>query len=115
MTQVFVKAGEIKQNGHKIFVYTVFSEGHSGYSESGSDIVCAALSSALELVMDILEKSDIDFGTDFDGDVPKARLTLSCSTKEHSDMARRIIEGYAQFVSDLSESYPEFVEITTEV
>lgn len=115
MTQVFVKAEEVKQNGHKLFVYTVLSEGHSGYSENGSDIVCAALSSALELVMDILEKSDIDFDADFDGDVPKARLSLSCKAKEQSDAARRIIEGYAQFVSDLSESYPEFVEITTEV
>lgn len=114
MTQVFVKAGKVKRNGHELFTYTVLSEGHSGYSENGSDIVCASLSSALELVMDILEKSDIDFDTDFDGDVPKARLSLSC-TKEQSEMARRIIEGYAQFVSDLSESYPEFVEITTEV
>ena len=36
--------------------------GHAGYAESGSDVVCAAVSSAVQLTANLLE--DFDFSPD---------------------------------------------------
>ena len=44
----------------------ILSEGHSGYGEEGTDIVCAAISSATELVVNILEQFSIDIDIEVD-------------------------------------------------
>ena len=52
-------------------VSSVTIEGHSGYAERGSDIICSAISGAVEVTMRMLEK---DSNATFDIDETKAMI-----------------------------------------
>ena len=84
--------------------------GHSGYSEAGSDIVCAAISSAAYMtantVTDILGLSP-EISVD-DGD-----MLLKLRTASDADRAADILSGFRLHIVGLQEQYPEFIELTT--
>ena len=100
---------------------TAFSEivtkGHSGYSEADSDIVCAAVSSACELTVDIFEQFGVDYSLDCDGDIPRVCFCISQNgaNKAKKQSIERIVGGFVKFCEDLAEAYPDYVTITTEV
>ncbi len=82
--------------------------GHSDYAEEGSDIVCAAVSSAaimtVNTVTEILgEKGDVKVEDGF--------LQFEASGKA----ARDIIMGLKLHLEGLSLEYPDYVTVTTEV
>lgn len=80
-------------------------EGHSGYSEEGSDIVCAAVSTAVELVADYLLKffpDDIKFNVD----EKTARIELRCCKRFCE--ADRQISILADFAESLQNQYSEY-------
>jgi len=93
------------------------TKGHSGYSEEGSDILCAAVSGATELVVNVLEKFSIDFSLKVDETKPYVLcdITQNESNALKSEIIQHVIEGYIGYISDLAESYPEYIEISTEV
>ena len=83
-------------------------KGHSGFAEEGSDIVCAAVSSAaimtVNTVTEILgEKGDVKVEDGF--------LQFKASGKA----ARDIIMGLKLHLEGLSAEYPDYVTVTTEV
>ncbi len=95
----------------------ISTEGHSGYAEEGADIICAAISSATELVVNILEQFDIDLSLEVDEEAPSVNIIIlesdeNCKRKKD---IKRVAEGYKSYVSDLAEAYPEYVTISTEV
>ena len=78
--------------------------GHSGYSEEGSDIVCASVSSAVYMVANTLTeiiKADADIKVD-DGFM---EIKLIETTKE-TDI---LFDGLKLHISQLSEQYPDYV------
>lgn len=87
--------------------------GHSDYSEAGSDIVCAAVSSAAYLtantVTDVLHLSprlEVD-----DGD-----MLLKLRTISDADRAYDILDGFRLHIEGLREQYPDHLTVTiTEV
>jgi len=93
------------------------TEGHSGYGEEGTDIICAAISSATELVVNILEQFSVDLDIEVDEEAPSVLVIVldGDSNRKKKDVIENIIEGYKGYITDLAEAYPEFIEISTEV
>ena len=85
--------------------------GHSGYSEAGSDIVCAAVSAVVSMV-----ESTIN---DVCGAKAKVRvkeadarvtLTLPASCDEE-DTVQAILAGMMLYLCNLREEYPDYIEV----
>ena len=93
------------------------TEGHSGYGEEGTDIICAAISSATELVVNILEQFSIDLNIEVDEEAPSVLVIIldGENNRKKKDTVKNIVEGYKGYITDLAEAYPEFIEISTEV
>ncbi len=83
-------------------------QGHSGFAEEGSDIVCAAVSSAaimtVNTITEILGEKDTS-------KVKDGFLQFEASGKA----ARDIIMGLKLHLEGLSQEYPDYVTVTTEV
>ena len=93
----------------KSYGYLSFEvKGHSGYANSGADIVCAAVSSVTELAINILESFSVDFKLDIRED--SAYVLLEIVQNESNFSKREIIEnivgGYAGYLKQLSGEYP---------
>ncbi len=87
--------------------YKGFSvSGHSGYSEAGSDIVCAAVSSAVMLTVN----NCID-GFNVDGSAEVTDDTVRFTVNEKSQDADRLIGSLREHLEALSEEYPENVAV----
>lgn len=88
--------------------------GHSGYAEAGSDIVCAAVSSAaymtVNTVTDVLGLSPA-VEADDDG-----AMLLRFGTMSEADRAADILDGFRLHIEGLREQYPDYLTVTiTEV
>ena len=81
--------------------------GHSDYSEQGSDIVCAAVSSAAYMAANtITDVQSLQAGiTDADGFL---KLSLS---QEDAKSAEVILNGLALHLHALSKAYSEFINV----
>ncbi len=81
--------------------------GHAGHGEEGSDIVCAAVSSAAYLAANTL--------TDFftvgaaAADDPNGRMTLT--VPPGSETAQQLLKGLEQHIRMLSAQYPGCIKI----
>ena len=83
-------------------------EGHSGYAEEGSDIVCAAVSSAAIMTVNTV--------TEILGEKGKVKVKDGFLQFEASGKpARDMIMGLKLHLEGLSEEYPDYVTVTTEV
>lgn len=80
--------------------------GHSGYAESGFDIVCAAVSSAVQLTANNI--------TDFFGIAAKVSAdenTVSLRLEVLSDDADKLINGLLTHLEFISEEFENNVDI----
>lgn len=99
-------AAEFKQRkGTGIVGFSI--KGHSGYSESGSDIVCAAVSSAAYMAVNTITdvigvKPEIDLSDGFLVLKLSLQDALKCSV---------ITEGLKLHVLALSEQYQDFIKV----
>lgn len=85
-------------------------QGHSGYAKAGEDIVCSAVSSAAYLTINTLvdifsQEAKIDCRDGF----------MSFYLNKGSQTAGDILEGLRQHLSALSEQYPQFLKVYSEV
>ena len=85
--------------------------GHSGYSEAGSDIVCAAVSA-------VVSKAEAT-NNDVCGAKAKVRvkeadaritLTLPASCDEE-DAVQAVLAGMMLYLCNLREEYPDYIEV----
>ena len=84
------------------------SKGHSYAAESGSDIVCAFVSSACYMTANtVTEILSLD-ATARDGD-GYMRLTINSSPEKAQD----ILNGLKLHFTELKKDYPDKIEITT--
>ena len=91
--------------------YGFLISGHSGFAESGEDIVCASVSSAAYMVANTITeilKADAEIAVD-DG---KMKLIVN---KEQRHITKDILLGLKLHLESLEEQYPEFLETLTEV
>ena len=89
--------------------------GHSGYADEGSDIVCAYISSAVEMVIALLCDS---YGVEAELDISEDTACVKCvisdssSNEEKKDDIAKIITVLYDRLSDLARLYPRNVKIT---
>ena len=87
-------------------VYDVTIDGHSGYAESGSDIVCSAISGAVEVTMRMLEKDPtVTF------DIDKANAIIKIAVKQPNTYTNDCLNSLIGFLEDLSSEYRKFLKI----
>ncbi len=89
--------------------------GHSGYSEEGSDIVCAYVSSATELLLGILiDQLGVDTETEISHDSADVALKIlnTDNNIRLKDCISAVFRGFIVQMSDISEQFPKFVAIT---
>ena len=96
-----------------------FVKGHSGYAAEGCDIVCAAVSSCCELILNQLCDS---FGFDISTEIDPAIAAVGCDSRnaavseESRVIISRIIDGFYRTAADLEKQYPRFIKCSiTEV
>ena len=104
---------------HKDGSYRSFEvSGHSGYSDAGSDIVCAAVSAATELVMAILEQFSVDFRTEITEESARVfcELCENAANKAKRSAIDSVLNGYSGYLKEVSAAYPKNLKcIITEI
>ena len=81
--------------------------GHSGYSEEGSDIVCAAISAMANYFCNAAESfgAKAEVRTDEEKGILSWKLLAPCSE------AVRLAEALCQEVEELEKQYPRYVRV----
>ena len=85
--------------------------GHSGYAESGSDIVCAAVSAAVAMAEATI--NDV-CGANAKVRVKdeQARVTLMLpAVCDEEDTVQAVLAGMMLYLSGLRDEYPDYIEV----
>ncbi len=100
-----IKFTTVSNTDGKITQFTV--DGHSGYAESGSDIVCASVSSAVWLTINGIEKQNL------------AKLSyeerdgfVNCIISDKKEGADILLDSLVMFITELSSQYKDFLKFT---
>ena len=98
--------------------YGFSEQGHTGYGESGDDVLCAALSAMTMLIINTIEvsyASDVDYS--IDEKTTDIRLIARGALPEYQDDACKryavsgLIQGYYYQLNDMLEDYYEYLDI----
>ena len=92
----------------KISIYKdeITIKGHSGYGESGSDIVCASVSSILITTVNALLSIDEDCISYEENDA-----YLNIKIKKHNEIIDKLIDNMINLLKELEKDYKKFIEI----
>lgn len=98
--------------------YGFEEQGHTGYGESGDDILCAALSSMTMLILNTIEISYAgDVKYDIDESSTRVTVKAMCALPEfEADEKKRfavegLFKGYYYQLNDLLEEYYEHLDV----
>ncbi|MBO8424165.1 MAG: ribosomal-processing cysteine protease Prp [Firmicutes bacterium] len=92
-----------RTEGH---ITAVTVEGHTGYAEEGSDIVCAAVSALTQgALLGIREVA----GIGAESRVSDGRLTFRL--KEHNEKSDAILETMRLALLDVTKGYPRYIRM----
>ena len=104
-----------RNNGH---FYGFEEQGHTGFGESGNDILCAALSAMTMLIINTIEisyASDVDYHIDEGATNIKVRcrgaLPQYEANSEKQYAISGLFQGYYYQLSDLLEEYYDFLDV----
>ena len=100
-------------------IYYGFEEqGHTGYGESGDDVLCAALSAMTMLIVNTVE---IAYASNIDYDINEGATKIKVSSKaalpefEDDERKRYAVSGlfmaYYYQLNDLTLEYGDFLEV----
>ena len=82
--------------------------GHSGYAESGSDIVCAAVSAMVMLTVNTVTD---DFGIPAAVKVEEEDAVIELLLKTEDERAHALIAGLMREISALAHDFPDNVRV----
>jgi uncharacterized protein YsxB (DUF464 family) len=91
--------------------YGFLISGHSGFAESGEDIVCASVSSVAYMVANTITEI-LKVNAEIKVNDGMMRLIVK---KEQRHITKDILLGLKLHLEGLEEQYPEFIETLTEV
>ena len=80
--------------------------GHSGYAETGKDVVCAAVSSAVQLTANILDELG------FQPQINVGDNVIECICKNGGEIPPRLLNVLKQHFEAILEEYPNTIKIT---
>ena len=85
--------------------------GHSGYSEAGSDIVCAAISAAVAMAETTI--NDVCGGkAKVRGKEADARITLTLPAScDEEDAVQAVLAGMMITLCGIRDDYPDYIEV----
>ena len=100
---------EFFTEGDRITGFSV--SGHSGYSEAGSDIVCAAISAVVSMaeatINDVCGAKAKVWVKD-----EQARITLMLPAScDEEDSVQAVLAGMMLYLADLRDEYPDYIEV----
>ena len=86
-------------------------EGHSGYAEAGSDIVCAAVTTAIRMaectINDVCGRRAKTRVND-----KEARITLTLpATCDEEETVQAVLTGLMLTLCELRDEYPDYIEV----
>ena len=100
------------------FYYGFEEQGHTGYGESGDDVLCAALSSMTMLIINAIEvsyASDVDYK--IDEQTTDIRLIVKSALPKYEKDEKKqyavsgLIQAYFFQLMDLVEEYYEYLDV----
>ena len=100
---------EFFTEGDRITGFSV--SGHSGYSEAGSDIVCAAISACVAMAEATINdvcgaKAKVRVKDE------QARITLMLPTScDEEDSVQAVLAGMLIYLCSLRDEYPDYIEV----
>ena len=100
---------EFFTEGERITGFSV--SGHSGYSEEGSDIVCAAISACVAMAETTINdvcgaKAKVRVKDE------QARITLMLPTScDEEDSVQAVLAGMMLYLCSLRDEYPDYIEV----
>lgn len=80
--------------------------GHAGYAEKGSDVVCAAVSSAVQLIVNLLDEFDCEPQMSVEDNAVECRITASFDT------ASAMLGQLRLHFETILEEFPKTIKIT---
>ncbi len=92
-------------------------KGHSGYAESGSDIVCAAVSTLTELV-ECTINDQANAGADVTVDSKRAEITLRLPEtlcEEKQKICQSVMEAAYKVLSEYAGQYKGYLETAEKI
>ena len=100
---------EFFDHGGRISGFTV--SGHSGYAEAGADIVCAAVSTAVQFAsITIEEVLGNRCKTKVNEEEARITLTLPASCEEE-EAVQAVLTGMMLTLCELRDQYPDYIEV----
>ena len=100
-----IKVNFKKSNGN---TYEVVIKGHANYAEMGQDIVCSAVSTmAITTVNAILSLEETIDASEKSG-------YLVIRTLKDTDVNQKLLSNLERMLTELSEEYPQNIEIRNE-
>ncbi|MFA6627202.1 MAG: ribosomal-processing cysteine protease Prp [Bacilli bacterium] len=82
--------------------------GHSDYEESGKDIVCSSISTAVMMTIGLIDK----LGLTYDYKVEDETATIDFHIQSLTDMATLVIDNFYEHVVALSTEYNPYLKIS---
>ena len=93
-------------------IFSISAQGHTGYGEQGSDIVCAAVSTLMQALQvglqDVLDIEDV--AVEADSAVPRMTFTWDSEDEDAQIVAETVFRSLAA----VANSYPDYVTVTEE-
>jgi len=104
-----IKFKTVKNTEGKIIHFSV--SGHAGYSEAGSDIVCASVSSTVWMAVNGIESQKLA-----ELEYNQSEALIECSVSEKRQMAAdALLNSLVMFITELAAQYKDYVIITQEI
>lgn len=101
-----IKFTTVENTEGRILRFTV--DGHSGFAQSGEDIVCASVSSTVWMTINGIEKQNLAQLSYEEGDG-----FVDCTVSEvRSDGADVLLCSLVMFIKELAGQYGEFLKLT---
>ncbi len=91
----------------RISAHAVSCEGHSGYGEAGTDIVCAAVTSAMRYLAALLDDT-LSLAPDIEVDDARAMIRIASDRPE----AVPAFRAFALLMREYQAEYPEFIQVS---
>ena len=101
-----IKFTTVSDTDGKITQFTV--NGHSGFAESGSDIVCASVSSVVWLTINGIEKQNL---AKLSYEERDGFVTCTISDKKDNG-ADVLLDSMVMFITELSAQYKKYLKFT---
>lgn len=88
-------------------VSRVLVEGHSGYADNGSDIVCSSISTAMYLTCNIISKLTNKYEINID----ENKVFINIKILSDDLYLSKIMESLLETLEDISSQFPKFFTI----